>query len=407
MFNLPFLRKQKQNPNKFISLSISSTDVKALLIYFDEDSTPNYKILNSAVEKLDLNEVRSGMIVNRSNISEKVGLLITQLNEDLEEKVDQVIIGVAGDLALGTITTAKATRHPHKSISSKELENLYKKIEDAAVLDAQNEYLEITGNADIELLPTTTSVVYTKVDNKVVKGNYEEISEQVTGENLEQAIFTSFTPAFHLDTLNSIAKDNKIKILAVGSEMYAILKALNETDKKRVDLILINIDTDFTEVTIVFGGGIVTTRTLNIGYEHFAEELSGEMGLTNHQAKKVIYSYASGELTQSESNVVKKCIRDVIVIWLNGLELLFAEFTGVRTFPMHIYVFGIGSLIPDVQQALSSTSWTKSIPFKDQPIYTKISANDFSHIQDSTGKIVATDWIKTLSLSMIHKELNQ
>lgn len=404
MFRLPFLTKHKHNPNKFFTICINSNNVKVLLFFYDDKSETPYKIIGSTILPLKEYSVRNGIIANTDDVADKISSAVDAILDEQEEEVVATIVGIGGDLALGTITTAKSSRHPQKPLTQKDLDALYKRILNAGFLEAQNQYLLITGNADTELETTTSAVVYTKLDGQPIA--YDNLIGR-GAENIEQAIFSSFTPSYHLDSIKEVIKKTGLDLIAAGSEMYSTLEAIKNTGAQKSDLILVNIDSDYTEITIVFGGGIITSRALSIGFNHFAEELSQEMGLTLHQAKKVIHSYSSGELTQSEADVVKKCIKDVLIIWLNGLELLFAEFTGVRTFPSTALIFGIGSTVPDVFQAISSTSWSKSVPFKDTLTISKINTSDFLFLADTGGKVTSTDWIKPISLCMMHKELTQ
>jgi Tfp pilus assembly PilM family ATPase len=171
------------------------------------------------------------------------------------------------------------------------------------------------------------------------------------------------------------------------------------------DLVLLEINRDATTAAVVFGGGIVSTRVLNIGINHLVSGITEEMGLTSREADKVLRSYISSQLTQGEAEIVRTAVREVLTIWLSGLELMFAEFSGVKTFPSKVYLAGEGSEVPDLWNMLTTEPWTKAIPFKALPAYKKISFLELKNISDSTGKVSTAEWLPLASLSKIYFEM--
>lgn len=394
---LPFLQASTAQSNKFLSVNINSKDVKCLTLYYDSGS---YKIIGFGREALEAGSVRNSVIIDKEDVARALKNAVLTATESLEEKVNNAIIGVSGDLCLGMVTTVRLKRQTPLPFESKEIDDLYKKIAESAEIQAQNEYLETTGNPEVALEIITTSNVFTKVDGQIV-----DSLEGRSGSIAEAAVFHAFSPSFHIRSLQDIAKKAGLNILAIGSEMYAISHWLKQYSSGLNDFVLLSIDNESTNAAVVFGGGIVSTKSLNIGFSGFIEGLSEKMGVSIDEADKMLKGYIAGKLTESEASLVQSCVNEILNIWLAGLEILFNEFSNVKTFAPVIYLTGYGAEIKDVIATLKSEPWTKSIPFATFPEIFKVNFSDFSKISDATGKVGGPEWLNNISMSIIYEEI--
>lgn len=395
---LPFFSKQSTtDASKFLTASISSSEVKCVAFYYDNGKL---KIIGSGKQSLERGSVRAGNVIDLDNTADALDQALTKANENAEDKIKNVVFGVTSDLCLGLTTTVRVKRDKKEPVNAKELVDLNEKINEAAYMQALSEYLQNTGNSDIDLEIVTSSTVYAKVDN-----NFVDSLEKQVAEHIETAVFNAFTPSYHIDVLKKLAKNTELNILAIGSDLYAIVQNLKSTDMEHTDFVIIDIAEDATNVAIVFGGGIVATKSMCIGFRHYVETISEKMGLTMIEADKMLRAYISGGLTQSESTILQTCVQEVIEIWIEGLQIMFAEFSGVKTFAHKVYLTGIGTDLPDLITAVSNEPWTKSIPFKTVPEFKKLTFMDFANISDATGKTNSDEWLSTVLLGIIYKEM--
>ncbi len=401
MINLPFISKSsKEENNRFLVVNINSDFVRCLVLYKENGAM---KILGGGKQELDPGKVRAGSIIYPDDVAQALESAATKALEEVGGgTISDMIIGVSGDLCLGLMTTVKAKRNRSLPITGKEIEELAEKINDSAYLQAQNEYMQINGGSENELETVTSSNVYTKLDNQKVSA-----LENKTGALIEMAVFNAFVPAHHLKSLQKVANEADLKIMAVGSEMYCLVQNVLTANTGETDFIVVEIDGDYTTVAVVFGRGIIATRTLNIGYKHFVEGVSERMGITIHEADGVVKSYMQGKLTSTEVVIVQNALKNTLEIWLSGMELLFAEYSGVKTFPPKMYFTGEGADVADLWDLLTSNEWTKSIPFKAKPEFKKLSFMDINAVSDATGKITSSEWIPTASLSIIKLEMDK
>lgn len=395
MFKLPFFGKTQEVLEKFLCVNINARDVRVMAIYSDGES---FRIIGSGIQKLEYGSVRNGVVVEKEEVVEALKIAATQATSDQEE-IKDAIVGVDGGICLG-ITTTVRSRRGIGPIEEKELDILYKKLNEASYIQAKNKSLHITGDPDIDFETITTKNIYLKLDNQTVP-----TLEGQSGNNIEIAQFNAFAPSFHLKILEGVVQKAGLKVLAIGSLMYTLTQWVAESPSKTSDFVLINTSEDATDVAVVFGGGIISTQSLHIGFMHFIEGISEKMGLTKQEAENVLRVYMLGNLTESESGVVRNCINDTLDVWLGGLTLLFEEFSDVKTFAPRVFLTGYGVEIPDIYEALTREPWTKAIAFKAPPEFSKLSFSDMTKINDSTGKTQTPDWVNTATISIIYDEL--
>lgn len=396
MFKLPFFGKTQKALDKFLCVNINARDIRVLAIYSDGES---FRIIGSGIQNLEYGSVRNGIVVEKEEVIEALKIASTQATSEQEEEIRDALIGVDGGMCLGITTTVRSKRGGG-IIDENELDTLYEKLIEAAGIQARNKSLHITGDPDTNFKAITTKNIYLKIDNQSVpslKGR--------SGSTLEIAQFNAFAPFSHLKILESVVQKAGLKALAIGSLTYGLTQWVINSPSKPLDFVLINTSEDATDVAVVFGGGIISTQSLHIGFLHFIEGISEKMGLTKQEAENVLKVYMLGNLTESESEVVRNCINDTLDVWLGGLTLLFEEFSDVKTFAPKVFLTGYGVEIPDVYEALTKEPWTKSIAFKAPPEFSKLTFTDMGNVSDSTGKTQTPDWINTAAISIIYDEL--
>lgn len=394
MITLPFFAKKQAASNKFLSIDINASCIRTLA-FFQEEST--LKVVGSCVFDLEPYSVRGNAIVDFDNVELVLHENLVQLQNTIGEEIKEVVFNVAGGMCLDFMTTARISREkPQTTIGEREIAGIQKRILQAAENEVGNELLQTIGNADLDMTLVGTTVAYSKIDSKLVEKPLD-----MTGKEIELGIFTAYSPRYHINMLKKLIGKLKLKERKIISQTYALVQALNTTKSTKKDCVVINIGSDFTDVAVVFGGGIVATRTLPIANWHFVEEIGQKMGLTRKEAEKIKATYAAGNLALSENRIVQHCLNEALQTWLSGVELLFAEFTGVKTFASEIYVFGEGSMLPDVIEMLNREPWTKTIAFKSPPEIKQLNINDIKGAHDSTGMISTQEWIAPYCAALV------
>ena len=180
---------------------------------------------------------------------------------------------------------------------------------------------------------------------------------------------------------------------------------LKHSKGEKFDAVIIDMGSDITDIGVAFGGGIVTTKTLPMGGAQFTHQISKKTGLSYFAAEEKKLAYSYGNLNDSEVASVQDSMERVFEIWLSGIELAFAEFTGIKTFASKVFLVGGGVMLPDIQEILTHEPWTKSIPFKSPPEFVKLGLADLPLVKDGTGKIDNPAYVLPASLALVYLEV--
>jgi cell division ATPase FtsA len=397
MLKLPFWEKIPTDENRFLSININAKDIKCLTFYFDGDT---FKIVGSG--KIDLPEgvVRNGVVIDKDIVVQALKDVVTDTTKDLSVKVNRAIVGLDGGETFGLATTIRLKRPTEETIQKEEIDELYARISDASRIQANNRITQVNGNTAPKLDMITTSEIYLKVEGQNVA-----VLEGQHGEMVEACVYNAFAPSDHVKNLQNLIKKAGLDIIAIGSQMYALVEWLKMPPRESNDFVLISVAEDSTDVGVIFGGGIISTKTLNIGYLHFREAVKNKMGLSTNEVENILKIYNLGKLAASEASVVKNCLSEPLKIWVSGLKVLFEDFEGVKTFASKIFLTGCGAELPDVIETVKENAWTKTVPFKANPEFEKISLSDIKKVVDSTDSIKTNDWIYVCAASIIYKEI--
>lgn len=401
MFKLPQLFKTQEDPY-FLTIDIGSDLVKVLACRnMDENPTPLIEIVGLATEPLGLDMVRGGVVLDADGVASTIKSAVLNATVMLDGKCTKAIVGLSGDLSLCILTTVRVVRGKAAPIDSEEVALIHEKIHDEAQTEAFNQIMESSGNSDINIQLITSSVVYTKLDGNLITDLVGRV-----GQEVEIALFTSFTPAFNTEILNDVIKKADLKIMAVASEMYALTRSLKVSKGANFDGVIVDMGSDITDIGVVFGGGIVSSKTLPLGGAHFTRQISEKTGLSYYGAedKKIAFSY--GNLTEEEELSIQDAMERVYEVWLDGIELAFTEFTGIKTFASNVYLVGGGVLLPDIKERLKHEPWTRSIPFKSPPDFITLNISDLHLIKDSTGRLDSPAFVLPAALSIVYLEMN-
>lgn len=395
MLKLPF--KSSKSSNHFLVVDIGSTEITCLT--YEITSELNLRVVGVGKEQVRPGWVRNGYIVEFQEIVNALNKAFQMATVDIEDKINEVIFGISGDLAVNIVTTSRLTKPSPQVISEKEYKNLYDKTVAASLEQVQARITEITAREEVEYENVTSSLVY-------LKCNGEEVSElpSTPVQKIELAIYSCYVPSDHLQTLSDLAKSLKLKIVAVSSTIYSLVEAMKNSNMGPFDGVILDIGGDTTNVGVVFGGGVVASLSLDIGGNNFTSQISNALGISLDDAEGMKREHSFGKLSESESMLLQDALEDVLEIWLSGLEIVFMEFTGVKTFASDIFVVGGASKLPDIYEYVSEEPWAKGVPFKAPPEFSKITLQDLKKISDNTGSLDPTEDVLPASLGHIYLE---
>ncbi|MBU1017052.1 MAG: cell division FtsA domain-containing protein [Patescibacteria group bacterium] len=389
MFNpLSLIRKNKRNKS-FLAIDLGSSLIKISRFSF----LPDNRLLLEDISTVNTPEGAVGLGV------------ITDLDSTFEalkssvSPYDNVIFGLSGESVFGFATTVKIKRPAYdEKISSGELNEIIKRIQELAFIEAGQIQLSKIGCGETDIEMVNSAVISSKIDGALV----EDVVGKV-GKHIEIGLFTSFAEKSVLSGLLELCKKLKINFTAASSQMYSLSKLLCANQKGTFNAVLIDFGGDKTDVGICYGGGIVATKTLDFGGTQLTKEIAAILDVALNEAEKKKVSYEEGTLGAEQ---IKEITSKVLNYWLAGIETVLENFEGIKVFPPKIFIFGGGGLTYDLMRVLKERSWYENFPFKFVPEVEIVSIEKLSDIiEDPNGFLKDLRNIVPVSLGLIGLEI--
>ncbi len=328
MFN--FLKKS--STNNFFGVVFDSGRMNVILF---KDGYP----LCFAQEHLTRGVVLDGRLIDKDHFTQTLNVCVERcLTQQPEESASQVYFGTGGGNIITALTSARQKRALDDKISKSALTAVYQELETNCLNTALEEVYQIAGNDTLELERVLNETTYIKLDGAVV---YNPIGE--SGELLETEIFNAYCVPTFIDALEDVAKRVKLELGGVFPLQYLLSRKLKAKLGANYDATLLTVHTDFTDISVVFGGRLIKTYVLPLGSKDLERDLD---------------------------------------FWMDGLELAFLNFVGVKTFANTVYVCGTGLERTDFWELLEWREWEEKVPFKIRPVFTKLDSSYIDLPQD-------------------------
>jgi cell division ATPase FtsA len=406
MPKLPF-RGRSPKVKNFAVVEISSDFVKSVILEVDpateakSDRHVVFSIIGISHVSLEIGQVRAGLIIDWESVSFAVKSSVLDAAKDYPDFSGEIIFTLSGELSVGNITTVKVSHDEHVPIKKKEIDQIYKTVHLASLENASTAFMKATGNVDVPMELIISNDVYYKLDGSITSNLLNEHASEI-----ETAVFSSYTPNFNISLYERVCKKAGFKLIGISPELFSLSLILKRLKGQFFDGVLVNMGSDFTEIGVVFGGGLVATKSMSVGGEHFIRAIATRANISRRDAAFKKQKYLKGELEPEEALIVQGMTSDILELWLDGIQILFEDFEGVKTFSSKIYLTGEDVEMPGLLDMLSKEPWTKSIPFKSPPEFTKVLCEDFINIKDTTGKCIGAELAPMVSAVEVYIFLN-
>lgn len=389
MFNPLSLIRKKDYSESFLAIDLGSSLIKISRFSFLPDKRlllENISSVNTPKDSINL-----GVVSNLDSISEALkGSNLAGQN---------AVFGLSGESVFGFATTVRVKRqNPDEKITKGELKDVIQKIQELAFIEAGQLQVSKIGREDRELDMVNSGVISAKVD-----GNLAEDVVGKVGRYIEIGLFTSFAERGILAGISELCKKLDVNFVAATSQMYSLSKFLCLNQKSPFNAILIDFGGDKTDVGICYGGGIVSTKTLDFGGVQLTKEIASILGVGLDEAERKKVSYEEGTLGAEQ---IKEITSKVLNCWLLGIETVLENFEGIKVFPPKIFIFGGGGLTHDLVKVLKERKWYENFPFKSAPEIEIIGLDKLMGvIEDPNGYLEDLKNIIPISLGVVGLEV--
>lgn len=393
-----FKKSQKIVGSKlFIALDIGTEEIKALICSAEGDRG---RILGVGRHKQRLGDMSSGAVTD-------IGAVINNCNEAIRkaEKMagvssDQLIMGIAGELVKGSTTTISYTRRePDTKIDLSELKNIVHKVQWKAFDEVRSELAFETGYNEIDIKLVNAAIVDVRIDGYKVSNPLGFQGKEVT-----ISIFNAFAPLVHYGSLQTIAAELDLDLIAITAGPYALARCLGNEDGGNLSAIFIDIGGGTTDIAVVSNGSVEGTKMFTLGGRTFTKRLANALSISFEDAEKIKLAYSNEKLEKQSQRIVREAMKSDCDVWLSGVALTLAEIENLDTIPAKIYLCGGGSQLPEIKEVLDSREWVQQLPFPKKPSITFLEPKMISNLTDETKLLKTPIDVPSLALANIGLE---
>lgn len=341
IFNMVKLRKSKDKES-FYTIDLSESSVKSIFL---KKAESGYSAEGVSIRQ------HSDKSISNQDIKET----IKECNSQSGINANEAIVGLSGSKTLAFILLTKSERpDPTKEITSKEMDEIYAKVQETAGDQASQRWSTFfADNTELEPLDLVVNSVH--VDDNLLENPVGAI-----GKYIYITAFCSFVEKNYYHGVLSSLKKAKLNPLAVTTSSYSQVKVISEKHK---NFILVDIGRDSTDVSVIFGKNIIQNKTFDIGGSYFSKCVSESLGVDREVASGKKVGYAQGTLNDQEVDTVGDLLYEAAIDWRAALSSTLLSMSGIKSFPQVIYLSGGGANLPVIEEVIYEEAWRQPVPF--------------------------------------------
>lgn len=390
------LERRKAPPEQYIvALDVGTEFVKALIGRVENN---RIEIVGMGRQHQALSDMHSGAIADIAGVVENCEAALSQAEEDSEVSARDSVLGIAGELVKGTVTTIRYKRkNPKTSLEISELEDIMEQIRTRAEERARALLAWESGNPDLEVRLVNSALVSVEIDGSKVTN---PIGFQ--GGDISIQLFTAFAPLVHTGALERVSDELDLHLVSLSAEPYAVARSVTRSEAdNNFSAILIDVGGGTTDIAVVNDGGVVGTKMFGIGGRSFTNSIAQEFDIDFEKAEAMKLRSGAANTEHKVVKRVHKAIDKTLDVWIDGVILALEEFDTLEHLPNRILLCGGGASLDALVDRLQDSDWYKELPFAKQPSVKHIQPEEVVDVVDTTGDVNDHTYITAMGLLKI------
>lgn len=382
MICLPFLSKRKKEKT-FLALDVGTESVKTILF---KRKDCKIIVLRNSLQYLNQFRIFDGQDLEINLIKNVISKTITDNQKETGIKINSVLLGLPANILKARIDFYSLTRKNPKEIISETERNIILQ----QTLNETKENISQKFKNESGILPKDIHFICLKIIETKIDGYKVQKLDGYKGKKLDFTILVTFLPKYYFENIEKTIKNLNLKNFEIVHPAQNLINIFEKTNA-----IFIDIGGELSQFFLVNKGKLENINDFDIGGKTFSRTLSEKLGLEEDGAKILKERYVKKELSEEVRKRIREFLFPEIKNWFYELKSKLENTKPVL--PSNIFLFGGGSLIPEIEEILEGGDWG-DIVFFLSPEIKLIMPKDLKNIEDKTKNLNSPQFIPTLLL---------
>jgi len=412
------LFRAKIKKSKFLVLDIGTEAVKALFISVqtlaEKKDSSKITILGAAIQYFEKYGVFNGRdfgvdIIKKAVLKVIEGAYKNFIIFSKEKKIGikeknikklPVLLGLPANILKARVAWQSFERKElKKKISEEEQDFIYQECLKEARKKISQRFAQKSGILPADIQWINQEIIEIKIDGYLVS----ELQEY-KGKDIAIKILATFLPKYYLESIERVFKDLQLrifKIVHIAENLHFIW------GDKKIDSIFFDVGGEITQIFLVKGGSLYYIDEFDGGGKIFSLRLSDTLGIEEELAKDLKERYTRRSLSAGSAERIKEIFLQEKKIWYENLKIKIKEISQKILLPSSIYLFGGGSLLPEIREVLQENKIGNNVDLSisNLPDVKLIYPEKLKNIDDSAKRLKSPQYIPSLLVSYYGKKI--
>jgi len=395
----PFFKSKKTE--YFLTIDVGTETIKGLVFSIlnsnkgKEGKTKKIVIHGVSTQYFDEFGVFDTTRLREEVLKRTISKTIKEIKSKAEFKKDSLLLGLPANVLRARLINQNFKReNPKKTISEIEDKQIHKTVFDRIKIKLSKQFAKQTGLLPEDFYFHNLKVLAIRIDGYEIPSLLG-----LNGEKLEFEVLATFLSKHYFEEIKKIFQDFNFRIYGIVHEAETLSFLFPE---KNLNAIFLDIGGELTKIILVEKGKLKGISEFKMGGLNFTQRISRFLGLNLQRARVLKHNFSQSGLSRQTKQKLKEILSPDIKNWFQSLKENLKEFSP-KLLPSNIFLFGGGSLIPDIPTILKNGYWS-DLPAGGKPKVKLIYPKDIKNIENKSRDLNSPQQIPLILISYEEKE---